>query len=199
MPGLDDHNDRVLHLAERVARSLGITGADLDDLLHAAALHDVGKAAIPERILEKPGPLTSDERAFVQRHTIIGDRILAAAPALRRVGRIVRGSHERWDGAGYPDRLAGEEIPLASRIIAVCDAYDAMTEDRPYRSAMPDHEAAAELRRCAGTQFDPGVVDLFLDVVGAGDPRRLSTDIKSAGSVAEPPAMGAGPHEVIGT
>lgn len=163
-PDLDVHNDHVIALAAAVGAALGLVGRDLDDLLHAAALHDVGKAAIPEEILGKPGPLTPEERAFVDRHTIIGHRILAAAPALRRVGTIVRASHERVDGGGYPDGLAGDAIPLAARVVAVCDAYDAMTSDRPYRRALPHAVAAAELRRCAGTQFDAGIVEVFLRV-----------------------------------
>ena len=124
----------------------------------AAALHDVGKMAIPEAILEKPGPLTEHERVFVNRHTLIGARILHAAPDLSHLADIVRSSHERIDGKGYPDGLPGSEIPLASRIIFVCDAFDAMTSERSYARAMTPEAAFAELQRCAGTQFDSGAV-----------------------------------------
>jgi two-component system cell cycle response regulator len=105
----------------------------------------------------------------MRQHTVVGERILAAAPALRPVAKLVRSSHERWDGGGYPDNLAGTDIPLGARIIAVCDAFDAMTSDRPYRAGATAEEALAELRRCAGSQFDPAVVDVFVAVVEAGE------------------------------
>ena len=141
---------------------LGLDGGEVADLVRAAELHDVGKVAIPDSILQKPGPLAPDEQQLMRRHTLIGENILSAASALAGVGRLVRSSHERFDGTGYPDRLQHEEIPLASRIIFVCDAYDAMTTDRPYRKAMSEEHAVAELRRCASTQFDPAVVDAFV-------------------------------------
>ena len=143
---------------------------ELDELARASELHDIGKVAIPDAILNKPGPLTEDEWAFMRRHTLIGERILSAAPALRPVASIVRSSHERWDGSGYPDGLAGKETPLGARIIAVCDAYHAMVSERPYRPAMSAGEALAEIRRCSGSQFDPRVVDVLaeaLERVGA--------------------------------
>ncbi|HWX74853.1 MAG TPA: HD domain-containing phosphohydrolase, partial [Solirubrobacteraceae bacterium] len=110
---------------------------------------------------QKRGPLDEQEWSFVRRHTIVGERILSAAPALADVAALVRSSHENWNGGGYPDALAGDSIPVGSRIIAVCDAFDAMTSDRPYRVAMPPADALAELERCAGTQFDPAVVAAF--------------------------------------
>ena len=116
---------------------------------------------MPDTILNKPGPLDEEEWAFMRRHTTIGEAILSAAPALVPVARIVRSSHERFDGDGYPDRLAGEDIPLPARVIAVCDAYDAMTSDRAYRRGMSPEAALEELRRGAGTQFDPAVVEAF--------------------------------------
>jgi HD-GYP domain-containing protein (c-di-GMP phosphodiesterase class II) len=128
----------------------------------AAALHDIGKAAVPDAILNKPGPLSEDEWVFMRRHTVIGERIMQAAPALAAAAPLVRSSHERFDGAGYPDALAGREIPLGASVIAVCDAYDAMVSDRPYRAALTHAEALAELQRCAGTQFDPAVVRAFV-------------------------------------
>jgi HD-GYP domain-containing protein (c-di-GMP phosphodiesterase class II) len=137
----------------------------------AATLHDIGKAAVPDAILEKPGPLDEHEWTFMRRHTIIGERIMQAAPALSAAAPLVRSSHENFDGTGYPDRLARDEIPLGARVIAVCDAYDAMVSDRPYRAALSHAEALAELRRCAGTQFDPAVVRAFVETVERADLR----------------------------
>jgi HD-GYP domain-containing protein (c-di-GMP phosphodiesterase class II) len=119
--------------------------------------------AIPDAILEKPAALDDAEWEFIRRHTIIGERIVAAAPALRPVAALVRASHERWDGGGYPDALAGEQIPLGARIVSVCDAFDAMVADRPYRAGMHASEALLELERCSGSQFDPSVVAAFAD------------------------------------
>ena len=160
-PDLHDHLHGVAELATEVGQTVGMASEQLDELARAAELHDIGKVAIPDAILNKPGPLTDDEWTFMRRHTIIGERILGAAPALRPVARLVRASHESWDGSGYPDSLAGEDIPLGARIVAVCDAYHAMTSDRPYRDAMLPAEAIAELRACAGAQFDPMVVKAF--------------------------------------
>jgi diguanylate cyclase (GGDEF)-like protein len=155
------HVDDVAALAERTARDLGLDDNETERVVLAAELHDIGKAAIPDAILFKPGPLDPEEWAFMQRHTIIGERILAGAPSLVAVAHVVRSSHERFDGKGYPDGLAGKAIPLAARILFVCDAFDAMTSDRSYRSAIPAESALEELRACAGTQFDPAVVDAF--------------------------------------
>jgi diguanylate cyclase (GGDEF)-like protein len=163
-PDLGDHVHDVGLLAEAVAEELGIAGRQLHHIRQAAELHDIGKVAVPRAILDKPGRLDPDEWAFIARHTLIGERILGAAVALRPVARLVRASHERWDGNGYPDGLAGEEIPLGARIVTACDAYDAMTSDRPYQRALDHDEAIAELHRCAGTQFDPVVVDAFCRV-----------------------------------
>jgi len=164
-PDLGEHADGVAELAEAVGLRLGVEGEELAQLCHAAALHDIGKVAIPRSVLAKPGPLNDEEWGFVRRHTIIGERILAAAPALGAAARLVRSSHEAWDGGGYPDRLAGAEIPLGARIIAVCDAFDAMISRRPYARPKTPGEALAELRRCAGQQFDPGVVAAFERIV----------------------------------
>jgi diguanylate cyclase (GGDEF)-like protein len=161
-PDIEGHLDGVSQLAGAVGRRLGLEGEALDQVKLAAELHDVGKVAIPDDILNKPGPLDDDEWAFMRRHTLIGERIVAAAPALSAVAKLVRASHERWDGGGYPDRTSGEDTPLGARIIAVCDTYDAIVTDRPYRRARSAAEAVAELRRCAGTQFDPAVVDAFV-------------------------------------
>jgi diguanylate cyclase (GGDEF)-like protein len=164
-PALGEHLDGVAALCERVAARAGLPADEVPALVQAARLHDVGKAAIPDEILNKPGPLDEGEWAFMRRHTVIGERILAVAPSLTRAAAIVRSSHERFDGRGYPDGLAGEAIPLGARIVFVCDAYDAMLSDRPYRSALPIAAALAELRRCAGTQFDPQVVEALCAVV----------------------------------
>ena len=164
-PELGTHLDQVTRLCQAVGEALQVSEDQMSHLLHAAALHDVGKAAIPEAILNKPGPLDEDEWAYIRRHTIMGERILAAAPALASAAKLVRASHERLDGGGYPDGLAGDQIPLGSRIIAACDAYDAMTADRPYRTAMSTEVAVAELRACAGSQFDPTVVDALAAVL----------------------------------
>jgi diguanylate cyclase (GGDEF)-like protein len=160
-PDLHLHLRGTADLALAVGRELGMDGEELADVAHAAELHDVGKIAIPDVILEKAGPLDDTEWGFMRRHTIIGERILLAAPALRSVARLVRSSHERWDGDGYPDGLAGEEIPLGARVVAVCDAFDAMTTNRPYRRSIGEPDALTELRRCAGSQFDPAVVEAF--------------------------------------
>jgi two-component system, cell cycle response regulator len=168
-PGLEGHLGGVAHLAGAVGRHLGLEGEALERVLVAAELHDVGKVAIPDAIINKPGPLDDDEWAFMRRHTLIGERIVAAAPALGGVAKLVRASHERWDGNGYPDAIAGQDIPLGARIVAVCDAYDAIVADRPYRRGRSAAEAMAELRRCAGTQFDPAVVDAFAAVLAVQD------------------------------
>jgi two-component system, cell cycle response regulator len=160
-PELDEHIGGVASLAHAVARRFSLNTEQVDEVTKAAELHDIGKMAVPDAILEKPASLDERERAMIKQHTVVGERILAVAPALRKIGKLVRYSHERWDGTGYPDRLKGDEIPLGARIIAVCDAFDAMTTDRPYQPAVPLDDALAELRRCAGTQFDPHVVDVF--------------------------------------
>ncbi len=164
-PALGVHLDEVTGLCNAVADRLNMPDADRAPLLQAASLHDVGKAAIPDDILNKPGPLNDEEWAFMRRHTVIGERILSAAPALSRAAKLVRWSHERFDGKGYPDKLAGKAIPLASRIIAVCDAYDAIVSERPYKPPAEPAAARAELRRCAGAQFDPEVVEVFCAVL----------------------------------
>jgi two-component system cell cycle response regulator len=161
-PNLHAHLQEVGRLAGLAGRRLGMDAEHLDELCRAAELHDIGKAAIPDAILNKPGPLNENEWTFMRRHTYVGERILAAAPALAPVATLVRSSHERWDGDGYPDGLAAEAIPLGARIISVCDAFDAMTSDRPYARAITPSDAITELRRVAGAQFDPAVVEAFV-------------------------------------
>jgi diguanylate cyclase (GGDEF)-like protein len=161
-PETSDHALDVAQLAAGVAARLGVDPLDRSLVRRAAELHDVGKIAIDPRIVGKPGRLDDDEWAQMRLHTIIGDELLLAAPPLRAVAPLVRSSHERWDGGGYPDGVAGREIPLAARIVAACDAYDAMTTDRVYRPAMSAADARAELVACAGSQFDPAVVNALI-------------------------------------
>jgi diguanylate cyclase (GGDEF)-like protein len=164
-PELGDHHDGVAELVHEIAMRMGIEGNELANLREAASLHDIGKVAIPDAIITKTGPLTAEEWTFMRRHTLIGERILSAAPALSPAARLVRSTHEAWDGTGYPDALVNVEIPLGARIIAVCDSFDAMISDRPYAPAKTIAEALAELRRCAGTQFDPTIVPIFEQVL----------------------------------
>ena len=144
------------------ARSSASRPSELRDVQYAAVLHDIGKIGIPGHILNKPDKLTDEEFAVMAQHTIIGERIIANIDYLAPIAGIIRSAHERWDGRGYPDKLAADRIPLASRILLVCDAYHAMTSDRPYRPAMPQAQALEELRRNAGSQFDPRVIEAFL-------------------------------------
>jgi two-component system, cell cycle response regulator len=158
-PDLGTHLRDVAELAGAVAQRFTLPIEEVENIRQAAELHDVGKVAIPDAILDNPGTLSADEWAFIHRHTVIGERIIGAAPALRRTAALVRASHENIDGTGYPDGLAGDQIPLGSRIISVCDAFNAMTTNRPYRGAMDEASAIAELRRCTGSQFDRAVVE----------------------------------------
>ena len=160
-----DHARSIADLAVAVGRELGLSEQHLRDLRYGAIFHDIGKIAIPDAILNKPGPLTESEFAVVREHPGVGEQILAPVPFLAGVRQIVRHDHERWDGNGYPDRLSGEDIPLGARIVLVVDAYHAMRSDRPYRSALPDADARRQLLRHAGDQFDPRVVRAFLAVL----------------------------------
>jgi len=142
-----------------VADELGLDAAERRDAEFAALLHDVGKIRIPSELINKPGPLDTAERRLMEQHTIEGERMLERVGGLLgHVGHLVRSCHEHWDGNGYPDGLAGEQIPLIARIVCACDALSAMTTDRPYRAARTSNDALAELQRCSGTQFDPRVV-----------------------------------------
>jgi diguanylate cyclase (GGDEF)-like protein/putative nucleotidyltransferase with HDIG domain len=162
-PGLLEHISEVAQLSWMLAQRLGLSSAEVDRIKLAAELHDIGKVAIPDAILNKPGPLDEAEWEFIRRHTAIGERILTAAPSLAHTAEIARHHHERHDGTGYPDGLAGEEITLGASIIAVCDAFAAMTSDRPYSAAITVAEALSELHRCSGTQFRPAVVQAFCE------------------------------------
>jgi diguanylate cyclase (GGDEF)-like protein/putative nucleotidyltransferase with HDIG domain len=160
-PELHSHCSHVAELADAVARRLGVSGVELADTVRAAELHDIGKVAIPYSLLHKAGPLDEQEWKLMRHHPIVGANILSAAPALARVAAIVAATHERYDGSGYPHGLAGVEIPLAARIVFVCDSFDAMICERPFGEARSELDALRELRACAGTQFDPRVVDAF--------------------------------------
>ena len=164
-PDCGDHLHGLAELVEAVAFKLGVGIEELEQIRMAAELHDIGKTALPTTILEKSFPLDAAERKFVERHSLIGERILHAAPALHKVARIIRWTHEHYDGSGYPDHLSENDIPLGARIIAVCDAFDAMISKRPYREAMSVEKATDELRRGSGSQFDPVVVDAFCTVM----------------------------------
>jgi HD-GYP domain-containing protein (c-di-GMP phosphodiesterase class II) len=157
------HSRDVVELTLKVVDELELSTRERRDAEFVALLHDVGKVRVPKSIINKPGPLTAEERAVMEQHTIEGERLLLRVGGLLgEIGRIVRSCHERYDGAGYPDGLAGEQIPLIARIVACCDAFNAMTTDRSYRKAMPLDEAVAELWRSSGTQFDPRVVDALV-------------------------------------
>ncbi|MGH2868722.1 MAG: HD domain-containing phosphohydrolase [Solirubrobacteraceae bacterium] len=173
-PGLSDHVGDVADLAEHTARAMGCSPALIERVRIAAELHDIGKMAIPEAILNKTGALTDQEWALMHQHTVAGERIIASSPALADVAPLVRSSHERWDGGGYPDGLAAEDIPPGARIVSVCDSYHAMTSDRSYRRAMSEEVALAELRAGAGTQFAPDVVKAFLRVHADTAPTSLA-------------------------
>jgi diguanylate cyclase (GGDEF)-like protein len=160
------HSTETSDLADRVGRRLGMTAPELEVLSQVAVLHDVGKLGISTEILLKPGPLEADEEARMREHPLIGERIISGIPGLAEVARAIRSEHERWDGCGYPDGLAGDQIPLVSRVVFACDAWHAMTSDRAYRPAMDDGAARGALRDGAGTQFDPRVAQALLQMLG---------------------------------
>jgi HD domain-containing protein/GAF domain-containing protein len=168
-----NHAQTIAEFAVGVGERLGLAGRELRAVRMGALLHDVGKIGIPESILNKPGPLTDDEITVMRRHTVIGADIISGIPGLEEVVGLVRCSHERWDGAGYPDGLRGNDVPRGAYVIAVCDAYHAMTEDRVYREAMSVEGALVELRRCSGSQFMPAAVEALAAVVQHGNRRRV--------------------------
>jgi putative nucleotidyltransferase with HDIG domain len=161
------HSDRTVAHALALAERLGLSDQEREWIQYAAILHDIGKIGIPEQILKKPGKLTPEEFEIMKRHPVLGMEIIQQIEFLKPVVPLVRADHERWDGKGYPDGLTGETIPMGARIVAIVDAYDAMTSDRVYRKAPGKEHAVSELRRCAGTQFDPDLVKLFLEIIQA--------------------------------
>ena len=160
-----DHSHRLASLAKRVAQRMGLDPLEIVEIELVAVLHDVGKLAVAPEILDYPGPLGPRERAIMARHTIEGEELLARTAGLEHLGETVRATHERFDGTGYPDGLTGEGIPLAARIVACADSFDAMTSSRAYRRALSFEEACTRLRSGAGTQFDAAVVAVLLGVV----------------------------------
>jgi diguanylate cyclase (GGDEF)-like protein/putative nucleotidyltransferase with HDIG domain len=163
------HSRETAALSRAVGRRLGLADEDLRFLEYAALLHDIGKIGIPGYILNKPGPLDDEEAAIMREHPVIGERIVASVPFLARIRPIVRAEHERWDGDGYPDKLSGEQIPIEARIIHACDAFQAMSSDRPYRRARPRDWILKEIRAQACRQFDPRVADALLHVIESGE------------------------------
>jgi HD-GYP domain-containing protein (c-di-GMP phosphodiesterase class II) len=172
--GTGRHSSRVSDIAERVGRRCRLRPSALRDLVYAAEVHDIGKVGIPDAILLKPGKLNDREWGVIRGHSAWGAELVERIPGLERVALIVRHHHERFDGGGYPDGLSGEDIPLESRILAVADAFVAMTEDRPYRVALSEGAAADELRTCRGGQFDPVVVDALDAELGTNRLARLA-------------------------
>jgi len=171
-----DHAMHIAELAGAVCERLDFPPGESRLVRLAALLHDIGKIGVPEVILRKPGPLTARETAKMRQHAEIGARILKPVPHFAELVPIVRASHERWDGTGYPEGLAAEDIPLGARVICVCDAFHAMTEDRVYRRALPVADAMAEIERCSGSQFDPECAEALLDVVRAQGWPRIARD-----------------------
>jgi HD-GYP domain-containing protein (c-di-GMP phosphodiesterase class II) len=160
-----DHSHRSAALARAVADRLEFDALDATEVELVAVLHDVGKLAIDPSLLDRPGPLDSRQRERLREHAVAGEEVLARTAGLEHLAGAVRATHEAWDGSGYPDRLRGDQIPLTSRIVAVCDAYDAMTSERAYRRPLSEGEARRRLKAAAGAQFDPEVVDAFLELV----------------------------------
>jgi HD-GYP domain-containing protein (c-di-GMP phosphodiesterase class II) len=168
------HAERVQHYAIALARQVPITDTGMIAALETAALlHDLGKLGIPDRLLHKPGPLTPAEYAQVKQHAIIGSNILATIPSAGLLAQIVRHHHENWDGSGYPDGLRGTAIPLASRVLAIVDCYDALTSDRPYRRALAHNSAVAMIFERRGTMYDPAITDAFLQIAWRFQPAAL--------------------------
>ena len=161
-------------LSELVGQRLGMTALHARAAGQVAALRDIGLVSVPRIVLDKPGPLTRAERALLERHPLVGARIVRAIPGLEHLESWVRGGHERWDGRGYPDGLIGTEIPIEARIVSCCDAYDAMTTDSSYRAALPEDVARLEIQRGAGRQFDPDVAAALLDVLPEPRPDQAS-------------------------
>lgn len=187
-PQTKDHAERCSWYTGELAAELGLSDAEIADLRVGSLLHDVGKLVVPDDILFKPGPLNATEMKRIRRHPVDGANALSNVPTAADAVPVILHHHERFDGTGYPDGLSGEEIPIGARILLVADAFDAMTEDRPYRKALPVADAVAELRRFSGTQFDPAVVDAFLAVLERAGRYPATCETESAPAVSWPPA-----------
>ncbi|HHW57921.1 MAG TPA: HD-GYP domain-containing protein [Clostridia bacterium] len=159
------HSQRVCKLVTQIVYKMGIEGKEAEDIITAARLHDIGKIGIRDEVLNKPGKLTDQEFAEIMDHPVMSYEIINKMKAMENIAKIIRHHHEKYDGKGYPDGLKGEKIPLGSRIIAVADAFDAMTSKRPYRDSFTMAQAIEELKKNAGTQFDPKIVDAFISVI----------------------------------
>jgi len=160
-----EHTQRLKELSLKLGKKLKLHPHQLDELSLLASLHDIGKVAVPEAILLKEGTLTENEWEVIKRHTEVGFNIAQSSPQIAHVARYILSCHEKWDGTGYPQGLAKEEVPLLSRIVAITDSYDVMTSKRAYKTAMSRDDAVKELRRCAGTQFDPLMVEKFIEIL----------------------------------
>ncbi|MBK9714691.1 MAG: response regulator [Kouleothrix sp.] len=164
----EGHLRRLRAYGEQLAAACGLLPSEVRAVRYGGILHDIGKIGVDEAIIRKPGPLTPEEAAQMRRHPEIGAQIISQMRFAREVAPIISGHHEYWDGSGYPHGLSGEDIPIGARIITIVDAYDAMTTDRPYRAALSEEEAIRRLRAARGTQFDPNLLDVFLDLVASG-------------------------------
>ncbi len=196
-PELHSHSSHVAELADGVARRMGLKGHDLADAVRAAELHDIGKVAIPYSLLHKAGPLDEHEWKLMRHHPIVGASILGAAPALANVAEIVGATHERYDGRGYPRGLAGSQIPRASQIVFVCDSFDAMICERPFGESKSEAQALEELRSCAGSQFDPRVVEAFVAEHAARREQQLRGDGEPESPAAGTPEEAAPAREAV--
>jgi len=171
------HLKHIQHYSRALALRVGLDEKEASEVAYAALIHDVGKAQVPDSILKKPGPLTLEERQIIQQHTIWADAVLSDDQEFATARQVARHHHERWDGTGYPDGLAGDQIPLPARIVAVADVYDALISERPYKHAWPGGEAIAEIRRLSRTHFDPAIVEAFLDLYATNVLRDLDVDM----------------------
>jgi putative two-component system response regulator len=172
------HLRHIEHYSRALALQMGLDDRQADAISYAAMIHDVGKAQVPDAILQKPGPLTATERREIEKHTLWGYDLLAENEEFAIACAVARSHHERWDGTGYPDGVSGEAIPMAARITAVADVYDALVSKRPYKDAWPATEAVAEIRRLRGTHLDPRVVDAFLELYDSGVLRELESRMR---------------------
>lgn len=177
----EGHLRRLRSYGQRLAEACHLDEVEVGAVEYGGILHDIGKIGVSEAILLKPGPLTDEEMNEMKRHPEIGERLIAPMRFARDVGPIIRGHHERWDGTGYPDGLRGEDIPIGARIIAIVDAYDAMTTDRPYRAALSDAEAIERLRMARGSQFDPHLLDVFLSLLDSGELQHIEHEREANG------------------
>jgi putative two-component system response regulator len=196
-PYTEGHLERVARYAEALARALGLPAQEQETIRKGAILHDIGKVAVPDALLNKPGPLTPDEMALIKRHPVVGEEICRPFRSIRGLCTIIRHHHERMDGTGYPDGLAGEQIPLEARIVAIADTYDALTTNRPYRAALRPAEASEVVRAAAGGGLDPALAAVFLAVLPegreAGTPEWASSPVAAkAGAERPAPAAAAG-------